>query len=254
MTFLGTGTSQGVPVIACKCDVCLSTDPRDNRTRSSVIFEVAGKNIVIDTGPDFRQQMLRAKVQDLDAVLYTHSHKDHIAGMDDIRPFCFKQEAAIPLFASNEVQQALKTEYAYAFVEDEGRRYPGSPTVILNTITDRAFDCCGVEVIPINVRHGIPYIHGFRIGDITYITDANHIDEAEKDKMRGSRVVVLNALRAHPHHSHFTLTEALEVVSDIAPEQAYLTHISHLLGKHGSVEKQLPEGVNLAYDGLTVVT
>ena len=254
MTFLGTGTSQGVPVIACKCDVCLSSDQRDNRTRSSVIFEVGGRNIVVDTGPDFRQQMLREDVQKLDAVLYTHSHKDHIAGMDDIRPYCFKQRPSIPLFASEEVQQALRTEYAYAFVEDELKRYPGSPTVELQQITDKPFECVGVEVIPIKVKHGIPYIYGFRIGDIAYITDANYIDGAELNKIRGSRVVVLNALRTQPHHSHFTLAEALEVISEIAPEQAYLTHISHLLGLHETVDHQLPEGVNLAYDGLTVVT
>ena len=251
LTFLGTGTSQGVPVITCKCSVCKSTDQKDNRTRSSVMFEVGEQVIVVDTGPDFRTQMLNAEVQRLDAILYTHSHKDHVAGMDDIRAFYFKQRKPMPIFASEEVQQCLKGEFPYVFVDKE-HRYPGAPSVDLNLIGYDDFNCADIPVTPIKVQHGKPFIHGFRIGDITYITDANHIDSEEMEKIRGSRVVVLNALRPQPHHSHFTLDQAIEIVTELKPETAYFTHISHLLGKHEEVESRLPEGIHLAYDGLRV--
>lgn len=251
LTFLGTGTSQGVPVIACDCMVCTSQDPKDDRTRSSVLMEVDGKTIVIDTGPDFRRQMLREKVQQLNAVIYTHDHKDHLAGMDDVRAFCFKQKRAMPLYASQNVQDSLKREFPYAFVAKENR-YPGAPIIDLELIDYAPFSVDGIEVIPIKVRHGKQNIHAFRIEDITYITDANNIAPEEMDKILGSKVLVINALRQQTHHSHFNLEQALAVVEEVKPEMAYLTHISHLLGKHEDVQTTLPENVFLAYDGLKV--
>ncbi|MFT4680200.1 MAG: phosphoribosyl 1,2-cyclic phosphate phosphodiesterase [Granulosicoccus sp.] len=252
LTFLGTGTSQGVPVITCTCAVCFSTDTKDNRTRSSVMFEVGEKVVVVDTGPDFRMQMLNANVKRLDAILFTHEHKDHVAGMDDIRAFYFKQRKPMPIYASKYVQQCLKREYPYIFVDDEKMRYPGAPTVGLNTINYDDFDCEGISITPIKVHHGKSLIHGFRVGDFSYITDASYIDPNELDKARGSKVLVLNALRNEPHHSHFTLDQALEIVQEVKPERAYLTHISHLLGRHQDVQKVLPSNVFLAYDGLVV--
>jgi phosphoribosyl 1,2-cyclic phosphate phosphodiesterase len=251
LTFLGTGTSQGVPVIACDCEVCLSPSPKDNRTRSSVLIEVDEKTIAIDTGPDFRTQMLRENVQHLNAVLYTHDHKDHLAGMDDVRAFCFKQKMAMPIYASKEVQASLKREFPYAFVPKEDR-YPGAPSIELKQIDYSPFDVEGFNVVPIKVQHGKQFIHGFRFGDVTYITDANYIGPEEMEKIRGSKILVVNALRPQLHHSHFTLQQALEVVGEIKPEQAYFTHISHLLGKHEAVQATLPDGVFLAYDGLKV--
>ena len=252
LLFLGTGTSQGVPVLACDCEVCTSTDGLDNRTRTSALFQVSGKNLVIDTGPDFRLQLLREKIKSIDAVLFTHAHKDHIAGFDDIRPFYFNSGKPMEVYASIEVEEALRREYPYVFVEDESKRYPGAPKVNLHTISNSSFQVDDVEVIPIKIGHGKFDIHAFRIGDITYITDANHIEPEEIDKIRGSKIIVLNALRTKPHHSHFTLQEALEVLEELQPEKAYLTHISHLLGKHEDVSKQLPDWAELAFDGLRV--
>jgi phosphoribosyl 1,2-cyclic phosphate phosphodiesterase len=251
LTFLGTGTSQGVPVIACDCKICVSADPKDKRTRASALIEMGGKTFVIDTGPDFRTQMLRERVSQLDAVFYTHNHKDHLAGMDDVRAFCFKQKMAMPIYASRAVQDSLNREFPYAFVPKEDR-YPGAPSIDLRHIGYLPFEVEGFHVIPIKVQHGKQFIHGFRFGDVTYITDANHIAPEEIEKIRGSKVLVINALRTQPHHSHFTLQQALEVVGEIKPEQAYFTHISHLLGKHEYVQAKLPDGVFLAYDGLKV--
>lgn len=247
VTFLGTGTSQGVPVIGCHCEVCRSLDFRDKRLRSSVHLEVNGLSLVIDTGPDFRQQMLRANIQHLDAVLFTHEHKDHTAGLDDIRPFNFRQKKAMPLYARAHVIEQLKREYAYAFEEQQ---YPGVPQLAIHRIDNRPFHVGGVEVVPVEVMHYRLPVLGFRVGSFAYITDANHIPESEKEKLRGVDVLVLNALRQQSHISHFTLQEALLLADELEAKQAYFTHISHQMGRHAEVEKQLPANRYLAYDGL----
>ncbi len=248
VTFLGTGTSQGVPVIACNCDVCLSKDEKDNRLRSSVLIETQGKTLVIDTGPDFRQQMLRENVEHLDAVLFTHEHKDHIAGLDDVRAFNFKQKKDMPIFATQQVQNALKREFHYAFDEF---KYPGVPELKLIDIDSSPFFIDDVKVTPIDVWHFKMKVKSFRIDNFTYITDANKIDETELEKIKGSEVIVINALRKTEHLSHFTMDEAVELLQKLKPKKAYLTHISHLLGKHEEVQKELPGFIEIAYDGLS---
>ena len=249
VTFLGTGTSQGVPVIACDCEVCTSLDFRDKRLRVSVHLEVEGKSFIIDSGPDFRQQVLRERINTLDALLFTHEHKDHTAGMDDLRSYNFKQNRDMPIYARHQVIEQLKREFAYVFSDE---KYPGVPRVQINEIRNQPFYIDGVEVTPIEVFHYWLPVFGFRVGDFSYITDANFIEEAEMRKIEGSRVVVLNALQTEPHISHFTLSEALEILERLRPEKAYLTHISHKLGLHKEVEKKLPEFVKLAYDGLRI--
>ena len=245
--FLGTGTSQGIPMIACSCEVCSSEDPRDQRLRVSMHIEVAGKSFIIDTGPDFRQQILRAGIRHVDAVLFTHEHKDHTAGLDDIRGFNFVQQTAIPLYARQQVINQLKREFAYAFDEN---KYPGVPEIDVYEIDDKPFVVEGIEVIPILVKHYFLDVLGFRFGDFTYITDANFIAEEELAKIKGTKVLVINALRKTKHISHFTLDEALEVIEKIQPEQAYITHISHMMGLHAEVQRELPPHVFLAHDGL----
>ena len=247
VTFLGTGTSQGVPVIACDCDVCFSDDPKDNRLRTSIMIEENGKTIVIDAGPDFRQQMLRENVQNLDAVVFTHEHKDHIAGLDDVRAFNYKQKKDMDVFATSETQAALIREFHYAFSE---YKYPGVPQLKLHTITDEKFDANGVEIIPVNVWHYKMPVKAFRIGNFTYITDANRIEEEELEKIKGSEIIVVNALRKEDHISHFNLKQALDLLEELKPKSAYLTHLSHLMGKHELVSKELPSYVKIAYDGL----
>ncbi len=249
ITFLGTGTSQGVPIIACECEVCKSLDVKDNRLRTSIMLNYNEKNIVIDTGPDFRQQMLRENVKHLDAVLFTHEHKDHIAGMDDIRAFNHKTKTNMPIYASDLVQKGLKKEFHYIFADFQ---YPGIPKVELNTIDNESFSLFGKSIVPINVLHYKLPVKAFRIDDFTYITDANYISEEEKQKIKGTKVLVLNALRKEKHISHFTLDEALELIAEIKPDKAYLTHISHLLGCHQEVSQSLPDNVSLAHDGLKI--
>jgi phosphoribosyl 1,2-cyclic phosphate phosphodiesterase len=212
-------------------------------------IETEGKSFIIDTGPDFRQQILRAGIQRVDAVLYTHEHKDHTAGMDDIRGFNYAQKSSIPLYAQAPVIEQLKREFAYAFAED---KYPGVPEIEVHEIENRPFTIAGVSIIPILVKHYYLDVLGFRFGDFTYITDANFISDEELDKVRGSKVIVINALRKTTHISHFTLDEALEVIEKIKPEKAYITHISHMMGLHAEVEKELPAHVHLAFDGLTL--
>ena len=249
ITFLGTGTSQGVPVIACKCGVCLSDNAKDKRLRTSIMINYNGKNIVVDTGPDFRQQMLRENVQHVEAILFTHEHKDHIAGMDDIRAFNYRSKLDMPIYASEQVQIGLKREFHYVFSDFQ---YPGIPKVVVNTIDKSSF-CLFEKVIqPIEVMHYKLPVLGFRVENFTYITDANFIASEELEKVKGTEVLVLNALRQESHISHFTLQEALDLIAEIKPKKAYLTHISHLLGSHDEVSKTLPKNVELAYDGLTI--
>jgi phosphoribosyl 1,2-cyclic phosphate phosphodiesterase len=250
ITFLGTGTSQGVPVIACDCEVCSSTDLRDKRLRSSILIENEGQTFVIDTGPDFRQQMLRANVKRLDAVIYTHEHRDHLAGLDDIRGFNFVMKQAMDIYADERVEEAIRSrEYPYIFSKEQ---YPGIPEINLHHIDKEPFTIGKTTFIPIEVMHHKLPVLGFRIGKFTYITDANFISEKEEEKIKGSEVIVLNALRREKHLSHYTLNEAVSLINKWKPKQAYLTHISHQLGKHADVEKELPSPIRLAYDGLTL--
>jgi phosphoribosyl 1,2-cyclic phosphate phosphodiesterase len=232
ITFLGTGTSQGVPVIACRCRVCTSSDPKDNRLRSSVMISDEHTNIVIDAGPDFRQQMLRASVTRLDGLVFTHEHKDHIAGMDDIRAFNYIHNKNVDVYATIRVQEALHREFPYVF---EDLKYPGVPEINMHTITMQPFKTGTLHLTPVEVLHYRLPVLGFRIGDFTYITDANFISDKEKDKIRGSRVIVINALRKEPHVSHYTLEEALQLLDELGAKEGYLTHISHQLGKHEEI-------------------
>lgn len=247
--FLGTGTSQGVPVIGCHCEICRSLDFRNQRLRSSIQIDIDGLVLVIDTGPDFRIQMLRSGIKKLDAVLYTHEHKDHTAGLDDIRPFNFLQRRDIPILARKSVLEQIKQEYEYIF---SGNKYPGIPQITPVEITEAPFSWEGIRITPIPVMHYKLPVLGFRIGDFTYITDANYIPEESIQLIRGSEVLVLNALQQEPHISHFTLKEAISMANRIGAKKTYFTHISHKLGIHSEVERELPEGIALAYDGLEV--
>jgi phosphoribosyl 1,2-cyclic phosphate phosphodiesterase len=247
ITFLGTGTSSGVPMIGCHCSVCTSTDKKDNRLRSSILVQSAATTFVVDTTPDFRYQMLRAKVQKLDGVLYTHPHKDHVAGLDDVRGFNYFQQKAMDIYANALTEEALKREFAYAFSD---KKYPGIPELNLNTITNTPFLIGDIPVIPIQVWHLNMPVLGFRFGNFTYITDANRIDDAEREKIKGSTVMVLNALRKEPHISHFTLDEAIAQVQELQIPQSYFTHISHQLGLHQQINAELPKGIELAWDGM----
>lgn len=250
ITFLGTGTSQGVPLIGCQCPVCTSADKRDNRLRSSIWVQSDNTSVVIDSGPDFRYQMLRANVAQLDAIVYTHGHKDHVAGMDDVRAYNFFSKKAMELYATEETQEVLKREFAYVF---SGVAYPGIPQVNLNTIDHNTpFTVGYIQFTPILVRHMRLDVLGFRIGDFTYITDANYIAPEEMEKIKGSKHLVLNALRKEDHPSHYTLEQAIEIAQQIGAEHTYFTHISHQLGGHAEIESQLPQGIHLSYDGLEI--
>lgn len=250
ITFLGTGTSQGVPVIACECAICKSPDPMDKRLRASLLVETSSNTIVIDAGPDFRQQMLTAKVKKLDAILLTHEHKDHIAGMDDLRAFNYKSQAAIDIYAEERVQSAVKKEYAYVFSENH---YPGVPRMELHNIDDFNLEIKGDIITPLRIFHYRLPIFGFRIGDMAYITDANYIPEETKEKLIGVKYLVINALRKEKHISHYSLDEALGLIREVSPRKAYITHIGHQMGKHAEVNRELPVNVTLAWDGLEVV-
>ncbi len=250
VTFLGTGTSQGVPVIACQCAVCQSKDPKDNRLRSSILVQDEGVNLVVDSGPDFRQQMLRCGIRHLEGLIFTHSHKDHIAGMDDVRGFNFIQRKAVSIYANEATLNALKREFYYAFEED---KYPGVPELDVHEIHhDSMFEVAGIPVQPILTYHYKMPVLGFRFKDFTYITDANRISETEKEKIKGSKVLVLNALRHKEHISHFTLQEAIDLATELEVERCYFIHMSHQIGLHAEVEQSLPEHMHLAYDGLKV--
>ena len=247
---LGSGTSQGVPVIACHCQVCQSIDPKDKRTRSSIYLEKDNTHLVVDTGPDFRAQILREKIEDLDAVLFTHEHKDHVAGLDDIRAFNFKEGGkAMNVFASERVQEALYREFSYVFAKN---KYPGTPEVNLNSINNEDFFVNDLRITPIHAMHYKLPVHGFRVDDFAYLTDANYISEQELAKLKNLDVLIINALRKTKHISHFNLKEAIEIVQKVCPKKAYFTHISHLMGRHKEVESELPSHIYLAYDGLEI--
>ena len=250
ITFLGTGTSSGVPMIGCNCAVCTSADARDKRLRSSILIQSAQTNLVIDTGPDFRQQMLTYDVKKLDGVLLTHAHKDHIAGLDDVRAYNFFQKKPMPVYASAATIKRVKVEFDYAFAEV---KYVGVPSIDLHEIneTDR-FTVGDIEVEPIPVMHLHMPVLGFRLGNFTYITDANLIDEASKQKIKGSEVLVLNALRKEPHISHFTLQEATDLANELKIPEVYFIHISHQMGLHEVVNKEFTKGRQLAFDGLKI--
>lgn len=253
LTFLGTGTSTGVPVIACDCPVCTSSDPRDKRLRTSAMLTINGKNYVLDSGPDFRYQMIREKVSDLEAIIFTHEHRDHIAGLDDIRAFNYLLNKRINIFCTQRVLDALKREFPYIFCNNT--RYFGAPQINTTIITkNKPFQLDNhIELKPVEVWHfqDMP-VMGFRINDLTYITDAKTIMPEEMEKLKGSRILVINALRKSRHISHLTLSEALDIIQTIQPEKAYLTHMSHFLGKHEDVQNTLPKNVFMAYDGLKV--
>ena len=249
ITFLGTGTSTGVPVITCDCPVCLSPDLHDKRLRTSVMIEVNGYTFVIDCGPDFRIQMLREQVMNLHAILLTHEHRDHIAGLDDIRAFNYVLNKRIDIYGTKRVIDSIQTDYSYIFSET---RYFGAPQLNIHLIGEDPFAINGVEFIPIQVCHDKLPVTGFRIGDFSYITDASFIPETELNKIRGSRVIVLNALRNSKHVSHFSVGEAVALLQDLNPEFAYLTHLSHFVGLHEEVNEKLPGFIRLAYDGLVL--
>ena len=249
ITLLGTGTSQGVPMIGCPCEVCQSMDYRDKRLRVAVHIEVSGNSFVIDTGPDFRQQMLRERINKLDAVLLTHSHKDHLAGLDDVRAFNYLQKKDMPVYGMKQTLTQVRSEFYYAF---EDLKYPGTPQIQLHEIDENDFVVNGVTITPLPVFHLHMQVFGFRIGNFSYITDANQIPDQTFEKLKGTEILVLNALQKESHLSHFTLSEAVHVAQKIGAPQTYFTHMSHRIGLHKNIEKELPKSIALAYDGLSL--
>lgn len=248
ITILGSGTSQGVPVIACDCEVCRSTDEHDKRLRSSAMIDIGDKKLIIDAGPDFRTQMLRAGVKDVRALLLTHEHKDHIGGLDDIRAFNWVKQGEVDVYCNYLTMKAVQKDYDYAFMKF---RYPGVPEMNIHVVEEEPFRIDDVEVIPVTVMHHKLPVTAFRIANFAYITDANFIPEESMKKLEGVEYLVINALRQEPHLSHFTLGQALEIVKRLNVKQAYITHIGHQMGLHGKVSEELPDNVKFAYDMLT---
>ncbi len=247
---LGTGTSQGVPIIGCKCDVCLSQDKKDKRLRTSALLQIDQTNIVIDVGPDFRQQMLINKIEKLDAVLITHQHNDHVIGLDDVRPFNFMQECSMPIYASTEVINDIQYRFDYAFASD---KYPGAPSFETYEIHNLPFEVQGISILPVDYMHGLLPVKGFRVNDFAYITDIKSISQNESDKLRGLSNLVVSALHHTQHHSHFNLEEALDLIAQLKPKQAYLTHLSHRMGLHEDISEVLPANVGVGFDGLEIL-
>ena len=250
ITLLGTGTSQGVPVIGCDCIVCKSHNLKDNRLRSSVMLEVDNKTLVIDTGPDFRQQMLRNNVKDLDAVLFTHHHKDHVAGMDDVRAFNHKWKKVMEIYCTRKTANALHMEFPYVF---SGKKYPGIPNVNINIIDSNPFNIDGISIVPLDVLHYKMQVFGYRINNFVYLTDVSEVPDSEKEKMRGADLIILDALRKTKHVSHLSLEDAVKLLDDLKPKKALLTHISHFMGLHDEVNQDLSENIQLAYDGQQII-
>ncbi|HAH25120.1 MAG TPA: MBL fold metallo-hydrolase [Prolixibacteraceae bacterium] len=250
ITFLGTGTSQGVPVVACQCPVCLSENPKDKRLRASVMIETDSQCLVVDAGPDFRQQMLTHKVRHLNGILLTHEHTDHIFGLDDIRAFNWVQKQPTDIYAEERVQIAIRRifDYVFAFYQ-----YPGIPQMHLHLLENKPFRIGDLDVVPIRGYHYKLPVFGFRFGKLAYVTDVNRLDNEELEKLRGLDILVLNALRKDEHISHFNLQQALEIIAEVKPEKAYLTHLSHQMGFHNEVQEELPENVFIAYDGLQLI-
>lgn len=249
VTFLGTGTSQGIPVIGSNHPVCLSSDPKDKRLRVSALVEWNDYTYVIDCGPDFRQQMLTNNVSKIDGILFTHEHSDHVAGLDDIRPFFFNQ-GDIPIYAHQRVLDTLRNRFEYVFVTED--KYPGAPGVKEIVIENKPFKLGNMEIVPINTFHNRVQVFGFRLNQFAYLTDVKTIEDSEIDKLKGVKVLVVNALREKPHHSHFNLEEAIAFIQKVKPQKAYLTHISHYMGFHEEVQQRLPDNIYLAYDNLQI--
>ncbi len=249
VTILGTGTSSGVPLIGCRCEVCTSTDPRDNRLRTAAMVEIDGRVLVIDAGPDFRYQMLHHHVMTMDALLITHGHRDHVGGLDDIRPFNYLQGKVIDIYCDEWAESMIRGQYPYAFNNDN---YDFAPKVKFHRVYLEPFLAAGIPITPIEVMHYKLPVRGFRIKDFTYITDAKTISDTEKEKIKGSKVLIVNALRANDHIAHYTIAEALQLVEEVKPEMTYLTHLSHQFGKHADMEGTLPANVRIAYDGLVL--
>ena len=249
VTFLGTGTSLGVPIIGCDCPVCTSTDPRDNRLRTSALIQYGHLTLLIDAGPDFRQQMIRNHIKNIDAILLTHEHKDHVSGLDDIRALNFLHHKAIDIYAEKRVHDSIRQDFAYVFSIIQ---YPGIPQMKLHLIDPDPFEIDGLPIVPIRVLHYKLPILGFRFGDFTYITDANYIDHEQMEKIKGSKILVINALRWEPHLSHYSFPEVFKIIQEIGPEKAYLTHLSHQAGMHQDLLKKMPDGIEVAYDGLQI--
>ena len=249
VTFLGTGTSQGIPVIGSNHPVCLSSDPKDKRLRVSALVEWNDYTYVIDCGPDFRQQMLTNNVSKIDGILFTHEHSDHVAGLDDIRPFFFNQ-GDIPIYAHQRVLDTLRNRFEYVFVTED--KYPGAPGVKEIVIENKPFKLGDLEIVPINTLHNRVQVFGFRLNHFAYLTDVKTIEDSEIDKLKGVKVLVVNALREKPHHSHFNLEEAIAFIQKVKPQKAYLTHISHYMGFHEEVQQRLPDNIYLAYDNLQI--
>jgi len=250
LIFLGTGTSQGVPVIGCDCHVCVSTDPKDKRFRTSAYMESEGSHIVIDVSPDFRSQMLAANIKKVDAILFTHEHNDHVAGLDDVRPFNFMDQKPMKIFGEQRVIDDIKNRFAYVFNENP---YPGAPRVDVHTIEDNTtFKIEQTNILPVRIHHGKLPILGYRIENTAYLTDVKQIPESEFAKLQDLEVLIISALRIEPHYSHNSLSESLEIIKRLKPQKAYLTHMSHHIGRHVEIQALLPENVFAAYDGLTL--
>ncbi|TVQ88904.1 MAG: MBL fold metallo-hydrolase [Bacteroidetes bacterium] len=250
ITVLGTGTSQGVPVVACSCKVCNSNNPKDKRLRTAILVKTPKNTIVIDAGPDFRQQMLRENVSKVNAVFITHNHKDHTGGLDDVRAFNWILKQPMEVYGRSSVLKSIKKDFDYAFEEE---KYPGVPQINLHVIENKPFSINGDNIIPIDAMHAQMPVFGFRIGDFSYLTDASFLTDEELDKMKGSKYIIINALRKEKHYSHFNVEEAIDILQYLKPEKGYLTHISHQMGLHEEINKELPPGIKLAYDGLKLI-